>query len=153
MKDVVRVFLEKTQLMRSACESRKLHAVKQNPELSFINTKLNQSYSDFFSEKRWRWRKVRLRHFARFQHGVDERCPNGQDSEFLNIHFPISYIVWIRRITLAREMDGRARNCRIESWTGLSSNASAHTSECIEMGNLPFQIHWRLSAGQNHRQQ
>jgi hypothetical protein len=43
MKDVVRKFLEKTQLRRSVCESRKLRAVKENPELSFINTKLGQS--------------------------------------------------------------------------------------------------------------
>jgi hypothetical protein len=49
MKDVVRVFLEKTQSMSSICESRKLCAVKQNPEFSFINTKLGQSLSDFFS--------------------------------------------------------------------------------------------------------
>jgi hypothetical protein len=123
MKDVVPVFLEKTQLMRSACESRKLRALKQNPELSFINTKLGQSRSDFFSGKPWRWLKVRLRHLAPFDCGVDGRCPRGRDSEFLNIHLPISYIVFIRRTTLAREMDGRVRNCRIESWIGLSSNA------------------------------
>jgi hypothetical protein len=122
MKDVVRVFLEKTQLIRSVSESRKLRVVKQNPELSFINTKLGQSRSDFFSGKRWR--KVRLRHFAFFHYGGNGRCPHGRDSEFLNIHFPISYIVFIRRTTLAREMDGRAWNCRIESWAWLSSNAS-----------------------------
>jgi hypothetical protein len=118
MKDVVNVFLEQTQLMRVVCESRKLHGVKQNPELSFINIKLGQFRSDLFSGKRRRWRKVRLRHLALFHCGV-----NARDSEFLNIHFPISYIVFIRRTTLAREMDGRARNCHIESWTGLSSNA------------------------------
>jgi hypothetical protein len=45
------------------------------------------------------------------------------------------------------KMDGRVRNCRIESWTRLSVNASAHTSEFIERGNVLFQVHGRLSAG------
>jgi hypothetical protein len=124
----------------------KTPGVKQSPEHSFINTKLGQSHSDFFSGKRWRWRKVRLRHFALVHCRVNGRCANGWDSEFLNFQFPISCIVLIRRTILAREMDGQAPNRRIESWTGLSSNAPPHNSEFIEMGNLAFQIHGRLRA-------
>jgi hypothetical protein len=104
MKDVVRIFLEEAQLMGSVSENRKVRTVKQNPELLFITTKLGQSRSDFFSGQRWR--NVPLWHFALFHCGVNGRCPNGRVSEFLNTHFPNSYIVFIRRITLAREMDG-----------------------------------------------